>query len=525
MRAWFAGEYERCLALCDLVARRRAALVVDVCLLRARVLLRLGRAGEAAQALAQLGPLRLLDASLTARMLYGTALVRLGRINDGLAALDAARADAVAGGAQATIRSEIALARALAFYGLRDLDAAEAALREVDPGADVVAALASSYQAWIAGARGEYRAAIGHFVAALERLDTCRRYDRPLEANCLHALSTFAVERLDRSLWQFVETRAQRVNWSGSGLAEARFWIAMASCYMEELEGRNASAVRAARLAEELAPSDAYRVQARLRRAAITRLLGEFATQYDHVTSAREMFDRLDPELLVGDERNVALTLAEELAYVGAVDDARRALATYRAHPVSPLLSFKHDRRAEAYERLVEALIAEAAGDRVEAHHAYRDAFQVFRAAGYRRRALIAALRLAEISEQPYLYDYVDAEMHEFSEVSWFRRHIEHRHTIARDPIFQSLPATEREVLLLYCRGRNTEQIAEARGQTTAHVRSIVKSIYRAFGVLKRSALLVECERRGLVEPGVYGGAEQHPEPRPDERSNLTVVR
>ncbi len=363
------------------------------------------------------------------------------------------------------------------------------------------------------------------FVAALERLDTCRRYDRALEANCLHALSTFAVERLDRSLWQFVAARAQRVNWEGSGLAEARFWVTMATCYMEELEGRNASAVRAARLAEELAPSDAYRVQARLRRATITRLLGEFATQYDHVISAREMFERLDAERLVGDERNVALTLAEELAYVGAVDDARRALASYRANPVSPLLSFKHDRRAEAYERLVEAQIAEAAGDRVQAHHAYRDAFQAFRAAGYRRRALIAALRLAEISEQPYLYEYVAAEMREFSEVSWFRRHIEHRHTIARDPVFQSLPATEREVLLLYCRGRNTEQIADARGQTTAHVRRIVKSIYRAFGVLKRSELLVECERRGLVEPGTYGGAEQPPEPRPEERAGLTIVR
>ena len=426
MRAWFAGEYEHCLALCDLVERRLAPLTVDVCLLRARVLLRLGRAGDALHAVeCALGPVGLLDASLTARMLQGTALVRLGKIDDGLVILDAAQADAGAGGAHPTIRSEIALNRGLAYYGLRDLDAAEAALRGVARDADVIRATALSYEGWIAAARGEYPAAIERFVGALRHLDTCRRYDRGLEANCLQALSAFAVERLDRALWQFVAARAERMKWGGVGLAEARFWISMASGYMEELEGHGAAAVRAGRLAEDLAPSEAYRVQARLRRAAITRLLGEPATQADHVAGAREMFERLRPDALSGDERNVALTLAEELAHVGAVAEARQALATYRRHPVSALLSSKGDRRMQAYERLVEGHIAEAAGDRVEAHHAYRDAFQVFRATGYRRRALVAALRLAELAEQPYLYDYVATELTDFSPASWFRRSAE----------------------------------------------------------------------------------------------------
>jgi tetratricopeptide (TPR) repeat protein len=423
MRAWFAGDYEHCLALCDLVERRLAPLALDVRLLRARVLLRLGRAGDALHAVERaLGPVGLLDASLTARMLQGTALVRLGRIDEGLVILDAAQADAAAGGAHPTIRSEIALNRGLAHYGLRDLDAAENALRGVAGDADVIRATALSYEGWLAAARGDYPAAIERFVSSLRHLDTCRRYDRGLEANCLQTLSAFAVERLDRTLWQFVAARSERMKWGGVGLAEARFWITMASCYMEELEGCGPAAVRAGRIAEELAPSDAYRVQARLRRAAVSRLLGEYATQYDHADSARVLFERLQPEALSGDERNVALTLAEELAHVGAVDEARQALATYHSHPVSAMLSSKNDRRMQAYERLVEGHIAEAAGDRVEAHHAYRDAFQVFRATGYRRRALIAALRLAELADQPYLYDYVATELIEFSPESWFRR-------------------------------------------------------------------------------------------------------
>lgn len=438
MRAWFAGDYEHCLALCDLVERRLAPLAVDVCLLRARVLLRLGRAGDALRAVERaLGPVGLLDASLTARMLQGTALVRLGRIDHGLVILDAAQADAAAGGAHPTIRSEIALNRGLAYYGLRDLDAAEGALSAVASDADIIRATALSYEGWIAAARGEYPAAIERFVSSLRHLDTCRRYDRGLEANCLQALSAFAVERLDRALWQFVAARAERMKWGYGGLAEARFWITMASGYMEELEGRGPAAVRAGREAEELAPSEAYRVQARLRRAAISRLLGETATQYDHVTSARELFARLCPEALTGDERNVALTLAEELAYAGATAEARQALATYRSHPVSAMLSSKNDRRMQAYERLVEGHIAEAAGERVEAHHAYRDAFQVFRATGYRRRALVAALRLAEIADQPYLYDYVATELTEFSPRSWFRRSAER----AQGPATTSVPS------------------------------------------------------------------------------------
>ncbi len=426
MRAWFAGDYEHCLALCDLVERRLAPLALDVRLLRARVMLRLGRAADALHAVERaLGPVGLLDASLTARMLQGAALVRLGRLDDGLAILDAAQADAAAGGAHPTIRSEIALNRGLAYYGLRDLDAAENALRAVAGDADVIRATALSYEGWIAAARGEYPAAIERFVDSLRHLDTCRRYDRGLEANCLQALGAFAVERLDRALWEFVAARSERMKWGGLGLAEARFWIVMASCYMEELEGRGPAAVRAGRVAEELAPSDACRVQARLRRAAVSRLLGERATQHDHTDSARVLFERLRRDAPSGDERDLALTLAEELAHVGAVDEARQALAAYHSQPVSAMLPSKNDRRMQACERLVVGHIAEAAGDRVGAHHAYRDAFQIFRATGYRRRALIAALRLAELADQPYLYDYVATELTEFSPESWFRRSAE----------------------------------------------------------------------------------------------------
>ena len=416
MRAWFAGDYEHCLALCDLVERRLAPLAVDVCLLRARVLLRLGRAGDALRAVERaLGPVGLLDASLTARMLQGTALVRLGKIDDGLVILDAAQADAAAGGAHPTIRSEIALNRGLAYYGLRDLGAAEDALRGVAGDADIIRATALSYEGWIAAARGDYPAAIERFVSSLHHLDTCRRYDRGLEANCLQALSAFAVERLDRALWQFVAARTERMKWGYIGLAEARFWITMASGYMEELEGRGPgrgagrAAGRGARAVRGLPGAGAPAAGRDLAPA------GRDRHPVDHVTSARELFARLCPEALTGDERNVALTLAEELAHAGAPAEARQALATYRSHPVSAMLSSKNDRRMQAYERLVEGHIAEAAGERVEAHHAYRDAFQVFRATGYRRRALVAALRLAEIAEQPYLYDYVATELTEFS--------------------------------------------------------------------------------------------------------------
>jgi hypothetical protein len=322
------------------------------------------------------------------------------------------------------LRSELAYEHAASCVGRREFDQAEAALDEVTSDTGVIYARGLHLRGRIAEMRGEYVTAAALLRAAVEHLARARLRDDELVSDALAALSTFAVELLDRRLWRFVSARAGTIARNDATLVEGRFWIAMARAHMEELEGCGNAATRTARLAEKQAPSPRERLHARLRRATIARLNGDAATQRDHALHAMMLDAELPKGELVETERRVVLTLAEELAHAGELAGARAALRGYAdAIPARAT----NDSRGLVYARLVEGAIAEAAGERVEAHHAYRDAFQGFRAIGYRRRALIAALRLAELGEQPYLYDYVAAEMREFSPHSWFRRRVVER--------------------------------------------------------------------------------------------------
>ncbi|MDB5026766.1 MAG: hypothetical protein JWO66_455, partial [Candidatus Eremiobacteraeota bacterium] len=216
MRAWFAGDFEGCLALCDRVRPNDIDTVSQLALLRARALLRTGRADEAiAVVRGAFIAHGTLDASLTARMLLGTAFVRRGDQERGLEILDAAFRESAR--AHPTIRSEIALNIGLAHYGLRDFASADRALDLVSADADIVHARSLEYRGWVAIARADYVAAAGHFTAALRRLDRCRRYDRFLEAHAIQALAILSAERLDRTSWMVVEERARRIEWAAPG--------------------------------------------------------------------------------------------------------------------------------------------------------------------------------------------------------------------------------------------------------------------------------------------------------------------
>lgn len=164
--AWFAGDFETCLEQCDAVTARDRDTVIQIELIRTRALLRLNRTDEALNTLEKLlSALPEGDARRTAEMLLGSAHIRRGEIGRGLEIL--AAADAKAATAHATIRSEIALNRALGFFGRRNLNAAEGALVAVDPNSDIVFARALEYRGWIASARTDYDLAAEFFLSAL----------------------------------------------------------------------------------------------------------------------------------------------------------------------------------------------------------------------------------------------------------------------------------------------------------------------------------------------------------------------
>jgi DNA-binding CsgD family transcriptional regulator len=498
MYAWFAGAFERCLDLCDAVQPHDAAATVHVALLKARALLRLDRTSEA------LGVLRDAagipsgnDEAITLRMLTGTAHVRSGDVAQGLELLLSAQRDAAT--AHHTIRSEIALDIANAHYARREFDAAERALAMVDTHSDIVSARALEHRGWIASTRTDGDGAVAMFTAALEALDRCRQYDRVLEANCIRALAHLAVERLDRATWEIVEERRARLDWSASGLAQPAFWIAYcAAAYAMDALGNPAKAAQEARNAERVAPTAAYRVQARCKRAALARAAGEPISERDHTESAAELFLTLKPAELTGDEVIVPLVLAEALANIARADEARSALDTFlRSARRSSVLSMTHSPTTFAYQRLVEGAVGDAAGERRIAVKRYREAFERYAQIGYRRRAIQAALCLIRLTGDQTAQAYVRTEARRLGVQSWLRREVEKTkiETI-------KLTAVQREVLSLICRGKSNPEIARSRKRSLHTIRNLVSRLFEVFEVSSREELAVECVRRGLYTPG-----------------------
>ena len=79
------------------------------------------------------------------------------------------------------------------------------------------------------------------------------------------------------------------------------------------------------------------------------------------------------------------------------------------------MLALTDDARPIGFRAFAEAVVADAAGERAHAHRNYGEAFAIFHRIGYERRALLAALRLAELTGQRYLLDYVDRTLRKLS--------------------------------------------------------------------------------------------------------------
>lgn len=499
MRAWFDGDFERCLDLCARVRAPDVDTVSQLALLRGRALLRLGRPDDAIAVVNERFVAHgTLDASLTARMLLGGAEVRRGEYRRGLAILRRAARAAVA--AHPTIRSEIALELGLAYYALRRLDDADRALDGVSDGADIVHARALDLRGWIAVARTDYAAAAERFDAALRRLDACRHTDRQLEANAVKALAILAAERLDRRAWLVVEQRAARLDPNATGLGDARFAIAIAGSQMTEADGRCEEALRWSAQAESAAPTEASALYAVCRQAAVLRGVGERYAHRHLVERVQAAIDVLDDAALRGDDRQVLMAAAHELAAVGDVAAATALLRRYdELAPPAGTFAAAADPRFAAFRTFLEAAIADAANDPHRAHHGYVAAFQVFRRIGYHRRALLAALRIGELTGQAYLFEYVDATLRRLSSRSPLRTRARRRDARPSDPVVARLSRPERAVFELLCEGASTATIAAARGRSKQTIRNTVSRILTAFDVPDRQALLRECVRRGLI--------------------------
>jgi DNA-binding CsgD family transcriptional regulator len=493
-QAWNAGDADGTLALCDALERERDT-ALDSAILRARVYLRIQRSNDARVLLAPLLSHVDGERAVEVRALLGTAYARNGDATRGLMLLNAASAASIT----AESRSEIALGVALAQYASANFAAAETALAGVDSSVMLLHARALELRGWIARHFGRFADATVFFESALAELDRSPLRDPFLEANLIAVLGNLAVELLDIAHWEAIARRAQSVTWHGTGMAYYRFWHRMNSSMVDELCGRPAQALQAARSASVGAPSSAFRIFAHCRRAAVLFAYDERLGYADLAATVREEFEAIDlTDLHAFEEVNLVPVVAATLAQIGDAGNATATLARLNALSPAQRALLTDEPAKRGYLAHVEGLVADANHDAFTAQHRYREAFRIYREIGLPRRALSPALALDAVNGDPSAASYIDELALRLPPASWVRIRLAKRRRQDSDPVFAELSRAERDVLRLLYEGYSTAEIAAQRGRTAQTIRNTVSALFKAFGVDNRGALISECRRRAI---------------------------
>jgi DNA-binding NarL/FixJ family response regulator len=495
--AWAAGAYDGVLAALDGLRPNGREERLAAAALAARALLALGRPEEVP---ALLDPVRK-DAKSPADtalvdMLLGAALARTARRAEGDALLEQAAAGAA--------RSAVALApeidyyRALSRWSAHRLDDAEAIVeRALTTAKDAVRSRLLQLLGWIDVRRENYGAASHAFTAALEELERSRQGDASGRASILHALGIIAAETIDMRLARLVRREFEAARWTDATRIE-RFQVLEYLSWLSLLEGEIARAWEERQLALTLTTDTSYHAIALIQAAHLAGVVGDRFAESRYVALAGALLLRGD-QVGIDVERRIALLAFALTAPASAVDTTRRVLTLYeRSRPRrTALLAFEDDRRLEAYEMHARAKLALAERKTSQGVAELRRSLELWTTLACRlRTAMAASDLLAATGERHYAQTGLDALRN--APKAWLRRVLEHG-AAQEDPLAQLTPA-ERRVLAELCKGRKAREIAETFGRSFNTINNHTRSIFSAFGVRSRAALVAECARLGVLE-------------------------
>jgi DNA-binding CsgD family transcriptional regulator len=494
--AWFAGDWERAIALLGGAELHDRGERAEAAFLFARAALRAGQPARALVALddaAQLpeGP----DEHVTAAMLRGTTLVRLGRAGEGLALLE--RAAAAGEEAQHAIRAEAGYELALAYFAANRLDDAETTLdAHADPGADIIHARALELYGWIEVRRERYPIAARHFLDALEALRNTTHRDALMVASLLHGMTSIALDTLDVKLFARVRADVDAMTWS-PGLQARWFAIRHDRAFVELLDGNAAEAWRLADETLFASSAGAQRVAALLTVARIARAAGDAFTPERLVHKAAAVAADVDWGATGADDRAALLALIRDAAEI----DTATAAGLWALYEAQPAPRAPHDvldvqPRLDALEDVARAALARARGDTGEALRRLRAAVSVWRRLGDRYDEAVALLALAEIAPGGDALHRAD-ELTRVVPRSWLRRRYAALAERARG--VEQLSPAEHRVMLAICEGRSTAEIADRFGRSKNTIRNQTRRVYEVMDVRTRSALVSKCAAMGIV--------------------------
>jgi DNA-binding CsgD family transcriptional regulator/tetratricopeptide (TPR) repeat protein len=491
--AHLSGDFERCLTMSETFPQRDSKDATEVVLLRARCLISLGRGEHALEALRAL---RLRDSEhdeyLTGRTLMSAAYVALGKYDESLKI--AREAYEEVDGAHSTVRAELMLNYGIAYYRKGEYAKASRLLDAIPETEDIIYVRALQFRGGVAWANNDFAGSLDKFREAFAYLDKCRYRDRFTEARLLFSLAYLCAQLPRLDLWPEVSNRIEQFDWSASGVATWRYWIAIESSYAAELLGDLGTSAAYASLAEEVAPDSPSLIVAWCRLAECFGRNGEKHAHAYFTAKATRKYDAIPRDGRLREQWPLPLDIAEEVLYSDAPLSASR-LVTYYDEVIAPIVRGigAEGRTIESRRALVLGLLEDQRGNRSRAEQAYRRAFDLCRAAGLMRSASIVAYRLLVLTGDEQYAAFVTAALAGVSETYWVKARLARGQTEAR------LTARQLEVVRLVAQGKTDKEIAAARGISFSRARNAVAEIRAVLGVRSRTELATVAAARGLL--------------------------
>lgn len=491
--AYFDGEYEACLSMCEAFPQRDANDAAEILLLRARCMIPLGRGDQAIEVLRSL---RVSDDQhdeyLIGRMLLSAAYVGLGKYDEGLKIARQTH-DEIAE-AHSTVRAEVTLNLAIAHYRKGEYAKASRLLNAISEKEDIFFVRALQFRGGVAWAHCDYAGSLELFRDALARLDRCRHHDRFTEAKLLFSLAYLCSELPRLDLWPDLLKRIERFDWSVSGVASWRYLIALASSFVAEMLGDLDASTQYAGQAEEVAPDPASMIMVWCRLAACFGRNGEKRAHRHFTDKAVRKYEAIPRDSRLREQWPLSLVIAEEVLHSESPLSAS-SLVTYYSEVIAPMVRSigAEGRSIEARYALIQGQLEEQRGYRGRAFEAYRRAYDMSRSTGLMRNASIIAYHLFALTGEKQYEAFITDALRDVDETYWVKARL------AQSRITARLTARQLEIVRLVAQGLTDKEIAAARGVSYARARNVVAEVRALLGVRSRSELASVAAARGLL--------------------------